>query len=274
MCIRCFVVALTTLICCAALCIAEEASNLVDKRVQQVLTMAEGELPLDVIIIKINDIGSFPELSAGDLVALKEANVPGQALVLMIQLEETPTPSDPPPAPVPSTVTEIPSPQTASSSAIRVTIQRPFRITYYEVYVDGELMAQRGKLWDGTSDPGQKLKRPSFLGTRKETTIDALNIDATPGQHEISVGIAVSWVEDDSEPLDDFDNFSQEFYVNRGVRGITTDGHHGEWGQNTSVSCTVEAGQTCSVVATIEKRSPTKFGGLPIYSVSYETTVE
>ena len=135
-------------------------------------------------------------------------------------------------------------------------------------------MAQRGRLWDGISDPGQKLRRPSFLGTRKETEIDALDIFAAPGQHEISVGFAVTWVDDDSDHLDDFGNFSQEFYVNRGVRAIKTDEHPGEWGQPASVVCNVEAGQTCSVVATIEKRPPTKMGGLPIYSVSYEMTVE
>ena len=59
--------------------LAEQPSSLDDERVLQVLTMAKGELPVDVIITKFNDITSFPEPSGSDLVALKDAKVPGRA---------------------------------------------------------------------------------------------------------------------------------------------------------------------------------------------------
>ncbi len=251
----------------------DSSSALEDGRVVEVLAMAEGGLSQYVILSKVEDIGSFPEISGTDLVYLKEHGVPDGALVRMIELEEgsAPAPAAPmviPPIAVP--VPEIPE----NTGAIRVVIERPFMITYYEVAVDGEMLAHRGKLWEGMSEPGHILKRPSKIGKRKDTMITALETDVAPGSHEIAVGFASTWVEDDSDN-NGYGKFNQEFYVNRGVRAVAADDDiKGEWGTKTAIACDVQPGQTCVVTAKLEKHAPTGLGGIPIYSVSYRTNTE
>jgi len=103
-------------------------------------------------------------------------------------------------------------------------------ITYYEVTIDGEMLAHRGKLWEGMGEPGHILQRPSRVGKRKDTTITALDTDLAPGLHEVAVGFAVTWVEDDAN-ANEYGKYNQEFYVNRGVRAVAADDEHeGEWG--------------------------------------------
>ena len=247
-----------------------------DYRVVEVLTMAEGGLSLDVILIKVEDIGSFPELGGTELVYLKEHGVPDRALVRMIELEQASVPGPTAPVapvvvpPVAAPVPEVPG----DTGAIRVVIERPFMITYYEVAVDGEMLAHRGKLWEGMGEPGHVLQRPSKVGKRKDTMITALDTDIPPGAHEVAVGFAVTWVEDDSHH-NEFGKYNQEFYVNRGVRAVAgDDDHEGNWGLRTAIACDVQAGQTCVVTATLEKRAPTGLGGIPIYSVSYQTIID
>ncbi len=255
---------------------SEPSAALEDGRVVEVLAMVDGGLSLEIIWAKIHNIGSFPELSGTDLVYLKERGVPDNALVRMIELEQAAAPAPAVPAapavvpPVAAPVPEIPG----ETGAIRVVIERPFMITYYEVAIDGEMLAHRGKLWEGMSEPGHILKRPSKIGKRKDTMITALETDVTPGSHEVAVGFASTWVEDDSDH-NGYGKFNQEFYVNRGVRAVTADDdHEGEWGTKTAIACDVPAGQTCVVTATLEKHAPTGLGGIPIYSVRYEKTVE
>ena len=252
----------------------EPSSALEDSRVVEVLAMVDGGLSLEIIWAKIRDIGSFPELSGTDLVYLKEHGVPDRALVRMIELEQSAAPAPPAvPAVVPPVVAPVPQ-IPGDTGAIRIVIERPFMITYYEVAVDGEMLAHHGKLWEGMSEPGHILQRPSRIGKRKDTMITALETDITPGLHEVAVGFAVTWVEDDSDH-NEFGKYNQEFYVNRGVRAVAADDdHEGEWGTKTAIACDVTAGQTCVVTATLEKHAPTGLGGIPIYSVSYKTTVD
>ncbi len=258
----------------------DDPSALSDPRVAQVMAMAEGGLSHDLVLAKVEDIGAFPELSGPDLVALKQAGVPEDILIRMIELEKAPAPAPaggplPAAAPAPAAHTTPPAPQPGEPSVdaeqpahLKVVIERPFRITYYEVAVDGEVLAHRGKLWEGRSEMGQRLKRPSRIGKRQDTVIEALDTDIEPGTHQIAVGFAVTWVEDDADQNDDWGETAHEFYVNRGVRAVD-DGHPGEWGPQHPIECTVAAGETCTVIATVEKRAPTKFGGIPVFSVSY-----
>ncbi len=252
---------------------AEQKSALDDNRVVEVLAMVDGGLSLEIIWAKVHDIGSFPELSGTDLVTLKEHGVPDRVLVRMIELEQSAAPVPAVPAAVPPVVAPIPE-IPGDTGAIRVVIERPFMITYYEVAIDGEMLAHRGKLWEGISEPGHVLKRPSKIGKRKDTMITALETDVTPGSHEIAVGFASTWVEDDSDH-NGYGKFNQEFYVNRGVRAVAADDdHEGEWGTKTAIACDVPAGQTCVVTAKLEKHAPTGLGGIPIYSVSYRTSID
>ncbi len=255
---------------------SEPSAALEDSRVVEVLAMVDGGLSLEIIWAKVHDIGSFPELSGKDLVSLKEHGVPDRVLVRMIELEQAAAATPAVPAtpalvlPVVAPVPEVP----VVTGAIRVVIERPFMITYYEVAVDGEMLAHRGKLWEGMSEPGHILQRPSKIGKRKDTMITALETDLTPGSHEVAVGFASTWVEDDSD-YNGFGKFNQEFYVNRGVRAVAADDDiKGEWGTKTAIACDVEAGQTCVVTATLEKHAPTGLGGIPIYSVRYATEVK
>ncbi len=254
----------------------EQQSALEDSRVVEVLAMVDGGLSLEIIWAKVHDIGSFPELSGTDLVSLKEHGVPDRVLVRMIELEEGSAPA-PAAAPAPAVVPPVAAPVPevpGSTGAVRVVIERPFMITYYEVAIDGEMLAHRGKLWEGMGEPGHILQRPSKVGKRKDTLITALDTDLTPGLHEVAVGFAVTRVEDDADD-NEYGKYNQEFYVNRGVRAIAADDdHEGEWGTKTAIACDVRPGQTCVVTATLGKRAPTRLGGIPIYSVSYQTTME
>ena len=254
----------------------EQKSALEDSRVVEVLAMAEGGLSIEIIWAKIQDIGSFPELSGTDLVYLKEHGVPDRALVRMIELEQAAAPA-PAAEPAPAVVPPVAAPEPevpGNTGAIRVVIERPFMITYYEVAIDGEMLAHRGKLWEGMGEPGHILQRPSRIGKRKDTTITALDTDVSPGLHEVAVGFAVTWVEDDAND-NEYGKYNQEFYVNRGVRAVAADDEHeGEWGTKTAIACDVLPGQTCVVTATLSKRAPTGLGGLPIYSVRYATDIE
>jgi len=247
-----------------------------DSRVVEVLAMVEGGLSFEIVWAKVHDIGSFPELSGTDLVYLKDHGVPDKVLIRMIEFEQASVPAADvtvPPVVVPPVTAPVPE-APGDTGAIRVVIERPFMITYYEVTVDGEMLAHRGKLWEGMGEPGQILQRPSRVGKRKDTMITALDTDLEPGLHEVAVGFAVTWVEDDAND-NEYGKYNQEFYVNRGVRAVAADDdHEGEWGTKTAIACDVKPGQTCVVTATLEKRAPTGLGGLPIYSVSYQTSID
>lgn len=268
---------LIALLCSAAPSIAEDPqSGFDDPRVQEVVAMASGGLSTRLILTKIEDIGSFPELSGADLVTLSEKGVPEEALLRMIELEEGGTPMPPgkipvikPPTPEPPLIIE---PELAS---IRVEIERLFMITFYEVAVDGDVLTHRGKLWKGESEPGQMLRRPSKVGKRKDKVFTALETDVLPGTHDVAAGYAVTWIENDADHDDEWGKDAIEHYVNRGVRALATDEQYqGDWHSPSSVRCSVETGQTCVVKVTLEKRAPTAFGGIPIYSLSYETEIE
>jgi len=254
----------------------DQTAALEDSRVVEVLAMVEGGLSFEIIWAKVHDIGSFPELSGTDLVYLKDHGVPDKVLIRMIEFEQASVPAPDvtvPPVVVPPVAAPVPE-VPGDTGAIQVVIERPFMITYYEVAVDGEMLAHRGKLWEGMGEPGHILQRPSKVGKRKDTVITALDTDLTPGLHEVAVGFAVTWVEDDADN-NEYGKYNQEFYVNRGVRAVAADDdHEGEWGTKTAIACDVQAGKTCVVTATLEKRAPTGLGGLPIYSVQYATEVE
>jgi len=103
---------LTVALMLMAVCVAaDEAANgaLDDPRVQEVLTMVRGGLSSSVILAEVEDIGAFPELGASDLVALKDAGVPEQALVRMIELEEAAAAPPVTAAPPPEAATEDPT---------------------------------------------------------------------------------------------------------------------------------------------------------------------
>jgi len=271
----------------AALLVAASAlattGALEDERVQEILTLARAGIPASVILAEVEDIGSFPELDADDLVALHEAGVSEEAMVRMIQLGAKapvePAPSvaaAPAPAPVQTggaaaaPVTDVPEPTVADPAGrIEVVLKRDFRITFYEVLIDGETNASSGRLWEGESEPGMMLRRPGRV--RKDNTFTALDLDVEPGSYEVAVGFAVSVVEDDPDLSDEWGKFTVEQYINRGVRASASpeDPVAGEWGTPAAIDCTVAAGETCTVTATLERRAPTRFGGIPVYNVSY-----
>jgi len=241
-------------------------------------------LPIRKILAvdKPNDLAVL-QVDADDLVALHEAGVSEEAMVRMIQLgAAAPAESVPPaaaaPAPAPITtskavvapVTEASEPISVDPSGrIEVILKRDFRITFFEVAIDGETSASSGRLWEGASEPGMMLRRPGRV--RKDNTFTALDLAVEPGSYEVAVGFAVSVVEDDPDLNDEWGKFTVERYVNRGVRAMESpeDPAEGEWGTPAAINCTVAAGKTCTVTATLERRAPTRLGGIPVYSVSY-----
>lgn len=242
-----------------------------DPRVREVITMVQGGLSAAVILAKVDDLGAFPELTAQDLVTLKGRGVPEQVLVRMVELREAAplAPALAAPAavearPLASEVAEAPS------ALLRVEIERGFPVTYYEVAVDGEVVATAGRLWQGESRPGEKLQRPSRV--REGERFLALELEVSPGEHEVAVGFSVTSVEDSADNLTDpWSSTAVEHYLNRGVRAVSApeDAVPGEWSAATATRCTATPDAPCTVVASFERQAPTPLGGLPVYGVRY-----
>jgi len=238
-----------------------------DPAIQQIATMAEAGMSEQVILAKAAQIGAFPVLSGDDLTRLKELGISDAVLVFMIEhaQEEIHIPTPAPPTPAPATDTGAEDPE----GGIRVIVDRDFRITYYEVVIDDEIVQHAGKLWEGKSDPGVMLRRPRILkGDAVNTAYEAA---VEPGSYEISVGFAFSTVEGD--PRDEWGEYEGEWYVTRGIRATGEPLPNQQDGDNPGAVCTMAKGQICEVRARLGSKRPTPLGGLPDYSITYEVTI-
>jgi len=235
--------------------------------IQDVLAMVEANLAPDVMIARVNKIGVFPELDGRDLAELKRQGVPDKVLLRMIELsvpEEVPTPAKPglePEQPV------VPLPEGAAE--LRVVVKRPFRVTYYEVVVGEDVVHTEGKIWEGSVEGGRHLKRP--VGIRGKNQVTAYSTPVDPGKYPIRVGFAVSTVKGD--PADEWGEYAGEEYVTRGIRAIGEALPGEAPSGNTGTECQAREGQVCEVTVTFTRTSPTRLGGLQVYSVRYQTEI-
>jgi hypothetical protein len=191
--------------------------------------------------------------------------VPDSVLLLMLQMTAPSTPAYTTPPGAHQSGAEPTGPIPEGLGLLRVVVKRPIRVTFLEVVVGGEAVHTEGKLWEGSVGAGKHLKRPVFV--RGTDQIVAYQSPVDPGSHSVAVGFAVSTVEED--PSDEFGEYAGEHYQTRGIRGTGAPLAGQAPMGNPGVECQVFEGQVCEVVATFEKTSPSRLGGLPIYSVHY-----
>ncbi len=248
----------------------EKPSAFDNPAVQEVLAMVEAGVSENVMTARIEKIGAFPELDGRELAELKRRGVPDSVLLLMLQMT---APKAAPPtgasdAQQPVAQPDAPIPE--GLGLVRVVVERPIRVTYYEVVVAGDLVHSEGRLWEGSSGAGMHLKRPSFV--RGKDPILAYESPVDPGKHVVGVGFAVSTVEGD--PSDEWSEYAGEHYETRGILATGVDLPGQAPMGNPGAECQVFADQVCEVVATFERTSPSRLGGLPIYSVHYRVEVD
>ena len=265
---RVIVLAVSALAFCIAPSYHANASSALDEAaVQQIITMAKAGLSEQVILAKAEQVGAFPVLSGDDLAELKTIGVTDSVLVFMIEHAQKKIDAAAA-APAPSTIDETAAEQ-APATGIRVVIDRGTRITYYEVAIDSEIVHHSGKLWEGKSDPGIMLRRPRVL--RGDAIFNAYEATVEPGAYDVSIGYAFSSVEGD--PRDEWGEYEGEWYVTRGIRAVGTPLSNQKEGDNPGAVCEVAEGLVCEVTVRLEGQRPTPLGGLPDYSISYDTRI-
>jgi hypothetical protein len=216
--------------------------------------MVEAGVGDEVIIARIRQMTDLPSLSGDAIAALKRKGVSDRVLLELVQGARSG-----------GTAAEGPL-GTEGASKLRVIIESPFPVSFYEIVVDGRTVATQGERYEGESEPGRALKQPRTF--RVDETHSAYDGSIEPGEHKILVGFEVSGVEGDRR--DDWGEYARQQYVSSGVHAEENDRAGRNWGANHAAICRVEKGQVCLVNVRFDSKSATRFGGLPVYSVTYD----
>jgi hypothetical protein len=264
---RCRLIAAAAVVLVAAIAAPDEGlSSLEHPGVKDVLAMAEAGASEKVMAARVEQMEGFPPLDGHELAELKRRGVPDAVLLMMIERtapqkptnEGSSSKAEPDGQPVPS-----------GTGLLRVSVDRPFPVTFCEVVVNGELVHQEGKLWFGAVGAGGSLPRPRTV--RGSGRFMAYASPMPPGRHTISVGFAVSTVEEDRGAS--WAEHAGEQYLTRGIRS-TGESLAGQAPLgNPGAECDLVEGNVCDVVATFERSSPSTLGGLPVYSIRYDVEV-
>lgn len=242
---------------------ANQASIQEHPVIGEIVSMIEADVSQEVIVARILQMEAVPTLTGEEIAALKRWGVTDVVLLALVRAATPGSPRLGAPA------AESMADRAVASSAIRVMIAPSFPVTHYEVSVDDLTVATRGALLVGESEPGRILKRPQRFSL--EESVVAFEGEVTPGEHPVLVGFAVTRVDED--PTVNWMEYSRQRYITSGVRAAEGPGPGRGWSANTAVPCSVESGQVCVVTVQFEKKSPSRFGGLPVYSVTYQVDV-
>lgn len=255
---------------------AQDSKGLDDPAIKELMAMVEAKIADDVIMARLSKL-AVPELTGQQLAELKKRGVSDRvlgALVTIAGRRSTPKPVPKPPA---AQASPAPTGQKAPPEAdllpegmgrVRIIFKSPFPVTRYEALIDGRRVAERGDVLDGESEPGQFLPRPGRIRIKGGETVYQGELPA--GDHQILAGFAVSEVE--SDPNDEWSEFSRERYLSRGIRAAERAAAGKDWGANTPAVCHLKEGQTCVVTVTFGKRRTRMFGGRSAYTVRYKVT--
>ncbi|MDP7692571.1 MAG: hypothetical protein QGG89_12105 [Vicinamibacterales bacterium] len=232
--------------------------------VAEVVAMIEAGVGEAVIVARIQQMAAVPTLTGEEIARLKERGAT-EAVLLALVGAAAPT------AEGPEVAAGAPmAGGRVRSSTIRVILAPSFPVTHYEVLVDGLAVVARGTVFEGQSEPGRILKRPKRFDLNEPVV--AYEDTVAPGDHAVRVGFAVSRVDEDST-TNNWMDYSRQRYRTSGVRAIDDRSAERGWSVSEAVSCQVGPGQLCIVTVQFDKRSPSRFGGLPIYAVTYEAVV-
>jgi len=250
----------------AAIAAAQEGQPALEHpAIEEVLAMADADASPELITARVEQIEEFPVLDGRQLAELKRRGVPDAALLVMLA-RATPAVRSPTTAPTgaqPRAAASIIVPEGAG--LVRVTVERPFPVTFLEVVLDGGVVHSEGRLWEGAVDPGGMLPRPFEL--RGPEPLVAYASPVVPGRHELAIGFAVTVVDQDRGAQ--WGGQVGEHYTSRGTRA-TGEALSGEApAGNPPAVCELAAGEVCEVVATLQRSSPSVLGSGPYYSVWY-----
>ncbi len=270
--------------------------------IKEVIAMVEGGVADYVIIARIEKMEQVPLLGGQELAVLKKKGVSDQVLLALVEsataksrlsktraepsaaAAEGVTQASASPAPAPAltplspgrTATlaplsqSVPEPLPEGAGLIRVRLRSSFRISYYEVVLDGRSVATKGAILTGQSEPGMVLARASFFRPDKDEIIFEQIVPK--GQHALLIGFAISEV--NSDPEDPLNEYSRESYESRGVRAETSTSATGLWGVNRPAICKIAEGEICELSARLSKRRTRRFGASTIYAVDYKIRIK
>lgn len=264
----------------AAIAVADTA--LEHPAIREILAMTEAGVGEAVILARIDQIDSWPELTGEEIAALKKKNVGDRVLLRLVERagadsEPEPEPqSEPAAAPVPAPVSPSAEPAEAveataaeSPPRLRVELATDFPIHWVEVRVDGRRVAELGELLSGESDPAGILSPPARLRFRDSRVV--YEGDVKPGERRVEVSYAVTEVE--ADPDDEWSEYSRQSYSSAGV-WASEKRPEGRWTAAKSAKCVARAEQTCHVIAKTSRKAKTRFGGEPVYGLSYRVSPE
>lgn len=274
----------------AATAIADTA--LENPAVREILAMTEAGVGEAVILARIAQIDSWPELTGEEIAALKKKKVGDRVLLRLVERagaapetrpeprsEPEPEPSQrsepaPAPAPVPAPPPAEPDGATAATAAetpprLRVELTTDFPVHWVEVRVDGRRVAELGELLSGESEPAGILSPPVRLRFRDSRVV--YEGDVKPGERRVEVSYAVTEVE--ADPDDEWSEYSRQSYASAGV-WASGKRPEGRWTAAKSAKCVARAEQTCHVIAKTSRKAKTRFGGDPVYGLSYRVSPE
>ena len=252
----------------------------------EVVAMAEAGVADVVILKRLDQIQSVPELDGHALAALRSAGVTDRVLLQLVEmagtavsppLAEPPQPQAPPPQPMtstppaarpdtstpprkppePATVVQPvaasdPPPMAAapvSGGRVVVAVERSFPIHYLEVVLDGKRVLEEGQLYLGKSEDGQFLRRPAPLDEPEDGVVFVGWV--VPGEHTVSVGFAATEVV--SDPEDEWHEASAEEYVTGGVLVNPSGVDNETVTQAETIHCRVEPSDICRVQMKLER---------------------
>ena len=251
---------LLTLTATTAAPAAQEASALRHPALQEVLAMLAANLGEEVILARVVRLEAVPPLSGQALADLKSRGASDRLLLALLAANRDVDGTEP--------VSPSVSPSSPAAARLRIVIAPSFAVTQYRVAIDGESVHTEGTVPEGRSEPGRILRQPHRIALDEPRV--AWDGEVAPGTHAVQVGYAMVRVEVD--PHDDWLEYSRQSYSASGVR-LPDQADGDGWSLAAPALCEVAATQVCEVVATFGKRSPTAFGGLPHYSVSYDVSV-
>lgn len=221
--------------------------------VQEVVAMLEAGLGEEVIVARVAQLSDVPELTGQILSALKDRGATDRVLLALIAASDRgvvrPAPAGP-------------------RGWLRVVVAPSFSVSQLGVSVDGTTVATQGVLPRGESEPGRMLPQPSRIELDQPLVVWEGETD--PGAHLVQLGFGVARIEVD--PNDIWLEYSRQSYTASGVL-LPNEPARSGWQEGHAAICQVGPGERCQVVATFEKRAPTRFGGLPLYLVSYDVSV-
>jgi hypothetical protein len=227
---------------------AQEPPQLRHPAVHEVVSMLEAGLGEEVILARVAQLRDLPTLSGDTLAALKTRGASDRMLLVLVDGGDAAR-----------------APAAAGTDAwLRVVVAPSFPVTQLGVSVDGQTVATRGVLPQGESEPGRILRQPRQIPLDEPLVV--WEGEAAAGAHLVQLGFGVARVEVD--PDDIWLEYSRQTYAASGVLLPGQPPRDG-WQTGQAAVCTLAVGQVCEVVARLDKRSPTRFGGLPAYFVSY-----